>query len=100
MSFLNVCYLISELTLRSYYDQEVGMPSGAGSNETHIDNMLFQNFAGTIDEYVSSYYSISHKADHIFSSGRIEGSCVTDPCWYYVEGMTGKEVSSAVFRPL
>ncbi|KZV74089.1 glycoside hydrolase family 28 protein [Peniophora sp. CONT] len=60
---------------QNYYDQEKGKPTGAGSNETHIENMLFQNFAGTIDD-----------------SGKVEGSCVTDPCWYYVEGMTGKEV--------
>lgn len=36
----------------SYYDQETGAPTGAGTNETHIENMLFQNFAGTVDEYV------------------------------------------------
>ena len=42
----------TELILHSYYDQEKGKPTGAGSNETHIEDMLFQNFAGTIDEYV------------------------------------------------
>lgn len=45
------------LTLNSYYDQEKGAPTGAGTNETHIENMLFQNFAGTIDECVALYTS-------------------------------------------
>jgi hypothetical protein len=29
---------------------------------------------------------------HALSSGRVEGSCVSDPCWYAVTNATGKEV--------
>ncbi|KAI0095175.1 pectin lyase-like protein [Irpex rosettiformis] len=61
---------------RNYWDQEDGAPPNSTvTNNTHIEDFLFENFKGTIE-------------DKPF----VEGSCVTDPCWYAVPGATGKEV--------
>ncbi|PBK59980.1 hypothetical protein ARMSODRAFT_1070851, partial [Armillaria solidipes] len=48
------------------------------SNLKHLslDDDTFENFSGTIRD-----------------TPYIEGSCVTDPCWYYVPDATGKEVN-------
>ncbi|KAI5121311.1 hypothetical protein M0805_003778 [Coniferiporia weirii] len=62
---------------QNYWDQELGpAPNPVNANNTHIRNFLFQNFVGTIDDQPNFF----------------EGSCVSDPCWYAVEGATGKEV--------
>ncbi|CAE6474879.1 unnamed protein product [Rhizoctonia solani] len=51
-------------------------PNGTGAvNNTRIEDMLFDNFSGT--ELDTPY---------------VEGSCVTDPCWYAVTNATGKEI--------
>ncbi|KAK0465961.1 pectin lyase fold/virulence factor [Desarmillaria tabescens] len=56
---------------QNYWDQEVGaQPNSTDVNSTHIEDMTFQNFSGTIRE----------------------APCVSDPCWYYVANATGKEV--------
>ncbi|PPQ69987.1 hypothetical protein CVT26_013275 [Gymnopilus dilepis] len=61
----------------SYWDQEDGpKPTSSGVNNTHIQDFLFENFVGVIKDVPY-----------------VEGSCVTDPCWYYVPGATGKEVA-------
>ncbi|KAF8079271.1 pectin lyase-like protein [Lyophyllum atratum] len=63
---------------QNYWDQGIGpKPNTTGLNNTHIQDFTFQNFAGTIDD----------------SPDFFEGTCVTDPCWYYVEGATGHEVA-------
>ncbi|KAF9528161.1 pectin lyase fold/virulence factor [Crepidotus variabilis] len=63
---------------QNYWDQGVGpRPNNTGStNNTHIQDFLFQNFSGIIQDVPY-----------------VEGSCVSDPCWYYVPGATGKEVA-------
>lgn len=62
---------------QNYWDQELGPkpPSQANSTNTAVENFTWDNFVGTI-------------RDRPF----IEGSCVTDPCWYAVPNATGKEV--------
>ncbi|CAE6425032.1 unnamed protein product [Rhizoctonia solani] len=62
---------------QNYWDQGVGpKPNGTGAiNNTRIEDMLFDNFSGT---QLDTPY--------------VEGSCVTDPCWYAVTNTTGKEV--------
>lgn len=61
---------------QNYWDQEVGtQPNSTSANSTHIEDMTFENFSGTIRD-----------------TPYVEGSCVTDPCWYYVPNATGKEV--------
>ncbi|KAF7436008.1 hypothetical protein PC9H_002834 [Pleurotus ostreatus] len=63
---------------QNYWDQGVGpKPNGTGTlNNTHIQDITFKNFAGTIRD-----------------KPYVEGSCVTDPCWYDVPGATGREVA-------
>jgi len=62
---------------QNYFDQETGTPTPptANTSSTHVENFLFENFSGTLE-------------DKPF----VEGSCITDPCWYAVPGATGKEV--------
>ncbi|KAG7451868.1 pectin lyase-like protein [Guyanagaster necrorhizus] len=61
---------------QNYWDQELGaQPNSTNTTSTHIEDMTFQNFAGTIRD-----------------TPYVEGSCVSDPCWYYVANATGKEV--------
>ncbi|KAJ3556355.1 hypothetical protein NM688_g2075 [Phlebia brevispora] len=61
---------------QNYWDQEDGpKPNSTSLNNTHVEDFLFDGFTGTIE-------------DKPF----VEGSCVTDPCWYAVPGATGKEV--------
>ncbi|KAG2144634.1 uncharacterized protein EDB93DRAFT_1104852 [Suillus bovinus] len=50
-------------------------PSSSSVNETHIENFLFDHFVGELSS----------------ASGYVEDLCITDPCWYYVSGATGKE---------
>ncbi|KAG6827103.1 hypothetical protein H0H92_013215 [Tricholoma furcatifolium] len=65
---------------QNYWDQEDGPDpntgNGAAVNNTHIQDFLFQNFVGTINDDPNYF----------------EGSCVSDPCWYYVANATGREV--------
>jgi len=74
IAFSNVPFPI--YVTQNYWDQEDGSrPNSYSSNNTHVEDFLFQNFIGTIE-------------DKPF----VEGSCVTDPCWYAIPGATGKEV--------
>ncbi|CAK5265659.1 unnamed protein product [Mycena citricolor] len=63
---------------QNYWDQGIGArPNSTGDiNNTHIVDFLFEGFAGTI----------------LDTPGYVEGSCVTDPCWYAVPNATGREV--------
>ncbi|KAH7343202.1 pectin lyase fold/virulence factor [Rhizoctonia solani] len=60
---------------QNYWNQELEPPTGGSRNNTHIEDMLFENFSGT---QLDTPY--------------VEGSCVTDPCWYAVANTTGKEI--------
>ncbi|KAG7100209.1 hypothetical protein E1B28_001984 [Marasmius oreades] len=63
---------------QNYWDQGVGPKpntSESAINNTHIQDFMFENFSGTIKDVPY-----------------VEGSCVTDPCWYAVANATGKEV--------
>ncbi|KAF8586264.1 glycoside hydrolase family 28 protein [Ramaria rubella] len=62
---------------QNYVDQETSGPMTptANSSSTHIENFLFENFTGTLEDVPFT-----------------EGSCISDPCWYAVPGATGKEV--------
>ncbi|CCL98533.1 uncharacterized protein FIBRA_00532 [Fibroporia radiculosa] len=73
--FIDVMFPI--YVTQNYWDQDVGpRPNSSSVNETHIENFLFENFVGVIND----------------TPGYVEGSCISDPCWYYVPGATGKEV--------
>ncbi|ESK92387.1 glycoside hydrolase family 28 protein [Moniliophthora roreri MCA 2997] len=50
-------------------------PNSTSLNNTHIQDFLFENFHGDVKDVPY-----------------VEGSCVSDPCWYTVPGATGKEV--------
>ncbi|KIK71450.1 glycoside hydrolase family 28 protein [Collybiopsis luxurians FD-317 M1] len=74
ISFHNVPFPI--YVTQNYWDQEDGpRPNSSSVNNTHVEDFLFENFSGTIEDVPF-----------------VEGSCVTDPCWYFVPGATGKEV--------
>ncbi|EUC66233.1 glycoside hydrolase family 28 protein [Rhizoctonia solani AG-3 Rhs1AP] len=60
---------------QNYWNQELDPPTTGSPNNTHIEGMLFENFSGT---QLDTPY--------------LEGSCVTDPCWYAVANTTGKEI--------
>ncbi|KAJ8487605.1 hypothetical protein ONZ51_g4069 [Trametes cubensis] len=76
IAFDNVMFPI--YVTQNYWDQGVGpRPNSSSTNNTHIQDFLFENFVGTIND----------------KPGYVEGSCVSDPCWYAVEGATGKEVA-------
>ncbi|KAJ7146434.1 pectin lyase fold/virulence factor [Mycena epipterygia] len=64
---------------QNYWDQSNGpAPNATGGvlNSTHVQDFLFQNFVGL-------------NRDKPF----VEGSCITDPCWYFVANATGREVA-------
>ncbi|KAJ3785430.1 pectin lyase fold/virulence factor [Lentinula aff. detonsa] len=74
IAFSNVPFPI--YVTQNYWDQEDGAkPNSTSVNNTHIEDFLFENFVGTIRDVPY-----------------VEGSCVTDPCWYAVTNATGKEV--------
>ncbi|KDQ20171.1 glycoside hydrolase family 28 protein [Botryobasidium botryosum FD-172 SS1] len=61
---------------QNYWDQNLGpKPNSTSNSSTAIDTFNFINFVG--DQEDKPYK---------------EGTCISDPCWYYVEGATGKEV--------
>ncbi|KAI0800509.1 pectin lyase fold/virulence factor [Fomes fomentarius] len=75
IAFFNVSFPI--FVTQNYWDQSIGpRPNSTSTNNTHILDFRFENFAGTILDI----------------PGYVEGSCVSDPCWFYVPGATGKEV--------
>ncbi|KAG1737019.1 glycoside hydrolase family 28 protein [Suillus lakei] len=75
IAFIDVMFPID--VTQNYWDQGDGpRPNSSSVNETHIENFLFDGFVGVIND----------------TPGYVEGSCITDPCWYYVSGATGKEV--------
>ncbi|KAF8650280.1 hypothetical protein AX16_005333 [Volvariella volvacea WC 439] len=62
---------------QNYWDQGIGpRPNTTSPNNTRIADFRFENFSGTI-----------------LDTPYVEGSCISDPCWYAVEGATGKEVA-------
>ncbi|CDZ96603.1 Pectin lyase fold/virulence factor [Phaffia rhodozyma] len=61
----------------SYYDQQVGPPTDPGNSSTEIIDFTFKNFWGDIDS---------------FAPKLSDATCVTDPCWNYVEGADGSQV--------
>ncbi|KAI0829019.1 pectin lyase fold/virulence factor [Trametes gibbosa] len=74
--FENVMFPI--YVTQNYWDQDLGSrPNASSINNTHIQDFLFENFVGTVND----------------KPGFVEGSCITDPCWYAVPGATGKEVA-------
>ncbi|KAJ3888884.1 pectin lyase-like protein [Lentinula edodes] len=74
IAFYNVPFPI--YVTQNYWDQEDGAkPNSTTLNNTHIEDFLFENFVGTVRDVPY-----------------VEGSCVTDPCWYAVTNATGKEV--------
>ncbi|KAK7051487.1 hypothetical protein VNI00_004461 [Paramarasmius palmivorus] len=61
---------------QNYWDQGIGpKPNSTSVNNTNIQDFLFENFSGDLRDVPY-----------------VEGSCVSDPCWYDVPGATGKEV--------
>ncbi|KAL5535292.1 hypothetical protein ACEPAF_3386 [Sanghuangporus sanghuang] len=75
IAFENVVFPV--YVTQNYWDQNLGpAPNASSTNNTHIADFLFENFSGTIND----------RANYI------EGSCISDPCWYAVPGATGKEV--------
>lgn len=61
---------------QNYWDPGAGpKPNSTSSNNTHIQDFVFENFTGIIKD-----------------KPYVEGSCITNPCWYAVPGATGKEV--------
>ncbi|OJA14438.1 hypothetical protein AZE42_08178 [Rhizopogon vesiculosus] len=76
IKFIDVMFPI--YVTQNYWDQSDGpRPTSSSTDETHIENFLFEDFTGVIND----------------TPGYVEGSCITDPCWYYVSGATGKEVT-------
>ncbi|KAJ7631646.1 pectin lyase-like protein [Mycena polygramma] len=75
ITFIDVPFPI--YVTQNYWDQGVGpRPNDTNTlNNTHIQDFLFQNFTGTIRDIPY-----------------VEGSCVSDPCWYAVANATGREV--------
>ncbi|KAF7307636.1 Glycoside hydrolase family 28 protein [Mycena indigotica] len=74
IAFDNVMFPI--YVTQNYWDQGIGpKPNTTTTNNTHIQDFTFVNFAGTIRD-----------------TGFVEGSCVSDPCWYAVPNATGREV--------
>lgn len=74
ITFIDV--MLPIFVTQNYQDQSGGpYPSSSSVNETRIENFLFDNFVGVIND----------------TPGYVEGSCITDPCWYHVSGATGKE---------
>ncbi|EJD43225.1 hypothetical protein AURDEDRAFT_199571 [Auricularia subglabra TFB-10046 SS5] len=60
---------------QNYWDQGIGpKPNSSSTTSTHIEDFTFENFTGTQRD-----------------TPYVEGSCVSDPCWYAVEGATGHE---------
>ncbi|OBZ68558.1 putative exopolygalacturonase C [Grifola frondosa] len=75
IKFINVPFPI--YITQNYWDQGIGpRPNTSSTNNTHIQDFLFQNFVGVIED-----------------KPYVEGSCISDPCWYAVPGATGKEVA-------
>ncbi|KAJ7203142.1 pectin lyase-like protein, partial [Mycena pura] len=65
---------------QKYFDQETStrpvIPANPDpNNATHIEDFTFENLSGTIRDI-----------------GPEEGSCISDPCWYFVANATGREV--------
>jgi len=62
---------------QNYWDQNTGPRPNVTANSTNtaVRDFLWENFTGTIEDVPY-----------------VEGSCVSDPCWYSVANATGKEV--------
>ncbi|KAJ7083354.1 pectin lyase-like protein [Mycena belliarum] len=75
ITFVDVAFPI--YVTQNYWDQGIGPRPNASDtlNNTHIADFTFQNFVGTIRD-----------------KPYVEGSCVSDPCWYAVANATGREV--------
>ncbi|KAJ3124577.1 hypothetical protein HK100_011190 [Physocladia obscura] len=55
---------------QNYYDQSVGKPNVTSTNSTGVIDFHFSNFHGT------------------FNKNWTDGSCISNPCWNYVEGIS------------
>ncbi|CAG8651226.1 7968_t:CDS:2 [Acaulospora colombiana] len=58
---------------QNYYDQDFGRPNNTANTSTHVNNMLFENFWGTI------------------GPNPTDGTCISNPCWNYVAGANGTQ---------
>ncbi|KAJ7447202.1 pectin lyase-like protein [Mycena latifolia] len=76
ITFIDVPFPI--YVTQNYWDQGVGPRPNATDtlNNTHIQDFTFQNFVGVVRD-----------------KPYVEGSCVSDPCWYAVANATGREVA-------
>ncbi|KDN49278.1 hypothetical protein RSAG8_01980, partial [Rhizoctonia solani AG-8 WAC10335] len=61
---------------QNYWDQALGPKPDLGTNNVHIEDMLFDSFNGT---QLDTPY--------------VEGTCISDPCWYTIANATGKEIA-------
>ncbi|KAG1717205.1 glycoside hydrolase family 28 protein [Suillus lakei] len=85
IAFIDVMFPID--VTQNYWDQGDGpRPNSSSVNETHIEN--FYSMASFHPSFC--YLFTPNKLPS--TPGYVEGSCITDPCWYYVSGATGKEV--------
>jgi len=76
ITFVDVVFPI--YVTQNYWDQGLGpRPNSSTTNNTHIQDILFENFKGTIYD----------------KPGYVEKSCVSDPCWFAVANATGREVA-------
>ncbi|KIY61614.1 glycoside hydrolase family 28 protein [Cylindrobasidium torrendii FP15055 ss-10] len=59
---------------QNYYDQDKGArPENTNQTSTHISGFTFKNFNGTL------------------ASNWTDGTCITNPCWNYVDGIDGTQ---------
>ncbi|CAG7850819.1 Probable exopolygalacturonase C; AltName: Full=Galacturan 1,4-alpha-galacturonidase C; AltName: Full=Poly(1,4-alpha-D-galacturonide)galacturonohydrolase C; Flags: Precursor [Serendipita indica DSM 11827] len=59
---------------QNYYDQDKGpRPNNTEGTSTHLNNILFDNFSGTI------------------GPNPTDGTCISNPCWNYVQGADGTQ---------
>lgn len=59
---------------QNYYDQSKGpKPNNTAPTSTHVQNFRFENFSG----YMNPNWT--------------DGTCISDPCWNYVEGINGTQ---------
>ncbi|KAG5638506.1 hypothetical protein H0H81_012311 [Sphagnurus paluster] len=76
IAFTNVPFPI--YITQNYWDQNLGpRPNSTSGTNTRVEDFRFESFAGIIDD----------RPDYF------EGTCISDPCWYYVPGANGHEVA-------
>ncbi|KII93186.1 glycoside hydrolase family 28 protein [Plicaturopsis crispa FD-325 SS-3] len=83
---------------QNYYDQSQSAPPLSNTSTT-IEGLSFNNFAGTINSLhpgKSTLPMCLSAALMRISTG--DGSCISDPCWYAVDGVDGTQ--SVIFDRL